>query len=621
MSVTYQSQGFLTRPIQYLSLTDVETSLKSKRIILIKSKDYHCSFNKKWKTATLSLFGASIILAVTGFLFASLYGGHFDHMQDRVTIYQGRQYDGYRNGQYILNREDYLRYFSRYMPAENNMWVDHTKDTFLPNYTLGLQIFVPLATLPAVLLLIIWKVIYTVSNAPLLKNQKRIEDLNLSLQCTKRNSSKTKLKKRHISELIALDFFSNADASKLCFSQIKSIRKDHLSLFTSYLNENTLSETQNNYWKKILELLDAAEKELLRQLNNKTNLKMFEEEPRIVETLIQELKIEQMTTAVKQNLSNIIKLFNRELSRLETAEILEVVEAVHCDKCSLKEALRRLKAPLKVTCLLLFDVKTKSVSINADLLFSASKYFDRLLKDQLNDLETMEISIPAEDSEHFLTILEYLKTGTLNFNSDNCIPLLTVCNQYLFMALLQEIHVRLCHDLNDYLGAFGIKKLLKAADLFHLDALRNGIDEKIAQNPPSFFDIDFLKTMKMTLKYSLQNSLGIILDRLYKDMALFARDDRFSTQFLSLLKIDQIPFDEIFECFLNLLKNNPKLLKTVWDLASQNEMDAIMDRLVLFCKKKVNASIWLECWDLPPINDKFKFSRKALEKIELESIV
>ncbi len=604
---SYQPPSFLKMQRSYLAIEDVETTLKSKKIVLLKPKDYQCSFDNKWKTLTLSVLWFSIIVAVTGFMLASLYGAHIDHLQDRVTVYQ-------------INKEQYQRHFGRYLPTDDDMWVDHTKDSYVPNLNLGLQIFVPLATLPPVIVLIIWKVIHTYRNSPLLQKQKRLDDFILDLQCTKRSSPKTKLKKNSLSELIALDSFSDEDASILSFSQIKWIKKTDHPLFTSLLNKNKLSDVQSVYWKKLIELLDVKQN-LLSHLADKSTLKMFVKEPRIVETLIQEVDQNQMTTPIKEELAHISKVFNRELSRLKNEEMLKIIDLVNYNKCSFKQALASLKSPLNIQCIIEFRLKNAKISVPSDLLCSASDYFNGLLKEKLKDLNTLEISIPDEDSENFKTIIEYLKNGYLDLTPSNCKYLLDICRKYLFMKFFDQIHARLCTDLNDYLQKIGLEKLLKLTCRFELIALKKGIDETLSQNLPSFFSPDFLEKLEIAQRYLLNASCDLMLKTIYKDMEVLSKDERFSKLLLSILQINQIPFDKIFQIFLSLLRKNPKLLRTMWDLASDCNALSVLDGLFLFCKRKENTAIWLHEFDLPPMYDQLKFTRSHLEVLEIADCV
>ncbi len=600
----YAPISFLQRTEIFLSVEDLEPNFKRKRIILIKPKDYNCSFNKIWKTVCLIALFVGIFCAVGGFLAISQHEAYLDHTNDVITPYKALE----------VSKVSFFKETYKNFLTEDNMWVDHTKDTVIPRYETALKAFVPIAILPLMLTLLCWKITHTVSNYSLLQKKQRLDDLNVLLQCQKKAGNKTKLSKTCLDELIQLNFLTNKNLKNLSFSQIKHIRKTNNALFTSLYDNQKLSTSQTVYWQLLDELLNLVE-DLSLALKVEVYLSLIDSEPRIIETLIQELKPDQLTDAVQDILAAIIKLFSRDLSRLEMmSDLKKIILYVNKEKCSLKKAYLYITKQYIEDCLIEFNIQDKKMTIHSGLLCPASEYFRAMLKK--NTLNKIKILVIDEDQMAFQLILEYLKTEDLNVDASNCEALLDVCDKYLFIQIQELIQASMCHHIDHYLKKFCLEKLLELTNRFHLTALKNGIDEKIFADTPSFFSQDFLKKLDICIQYSLQTSYEYLLDPLWNDMGSFCKDANFPKQLLRTFKVARFPVIDYFNKFLSLLEKNPLLLKALWDEAIVMEMDIILDWINKFCENEKNMHIVFSSFKLPPVNDSIKFSRKALENLE-----
>jgi len=589
------TDSFLPKPVHYLSTTDAHDALLSKKVVLLKD-DF--SFDYRWQTVCLIITALSFSAGLFTFFCSSNTKAHIDHSHDVKTTFQSKS-------TFCIRYEPFI--------SKDCFYVNHTGDLWIPNIEAGLKDGVRIALAFPAFVLSTWLTVY-ISNKVLVKygNHKistansEINDLILSLRSSAKIDHSIPTPDALIADLSRLNMLSG-HFRFLSFSQINSLRKSDPIQFKTWLETESFSIQQNVYWKKLTKMLSANATDLLNAINKPSYNAYFLSEPRMLELLIQELEQEQMTEDVKEALALKLRGINNLMEKLEKQEILQIIALVSAKKYSLEMAYHKRSFAFleskETINIQLTDKQNQMKTIEAPLrlLTATSSVFEHALQDTFTTDGKENFLLPEIDSDLFESLMSYLKTDQLDFNTPNLFPLLALGDKYDFVNLHQKVQALLCDNFHFFVEHYEIKFLLTACNDYQLNSFKQKIDLNISLNLPGFFGTSFFDTAKLIHIFDLAESRLRLLESLIKAFEELVSKAEFNSHFIKLVAIDPEWLERLWILFERSSEEKPLLLGALFEEASKEYCDVLLDKIVDFCNNPKNAHLYLANWDLPPV--------------------
>ncbi len=640
---------FTKYPRNYLSVKDACKILQNRQVIPINPNIY--SFNSKWKTAALMAFMIGLLGGFSAFASISDKVSSIDHSRDFVSKYICvKEYMDMGEGQKPFYKENCSpkNGADKYGISEKDgMIIDHSNDTKVMDYVPGIKAMIPISIAPPIFVCFIWTVLklYQIGSTSILEkrraeSQERVEDMIISLETSALRDKNMPVPNEFISELIDYGVLGEDQYKLLSFDQIKRVKKDRVELFNELLTNQNFSTDQNLNWNKLEKLLAATPEKIAIAIQNQSNNNLFEKEPKILETLIQNIPNAHLTENVKTLLAMKIERAHSVFSTLQLEERTKIVELISEKNYSFEEAYKNFQMSfldIGLDVNLQFNDENQNLitlQIPVGILCASSKYFAKMLKGEFKESTILNKKEPILMRDvspcTFQKLINYLKTEELKIENElDCLDLLEIAIRFEFTDLLAKLELILCNNLKSKLNVEEIADFMDFSENFNLKLFKDAIDLRISEEitrsnkVAEFFSDHFLKILPIITKFSLRKSLSRAVSIIKKNVGELSKNEEFIPRFVNIIGINNLILNKIFPSIISLFFDEPKLLKILWDEAFKQNNEVIQDEILLLSENLDYTHIFLANWALPPkkaLNQNFEIVFENNECIELDNL-
>lgn len=610
--------SFLPSNSTFLSTKAACSLLNNRKIMEINGNDI--SFNSVWKTVTLIVFMVGLVGGFSAFLSITENNSYIDHSNDHITKYRCIK-------EYFTSDDNKFYYMGNcgfddgYGILDNGVVINHENDFIVPILGPGLKMMSLISLCPPFGIIAIYLFIKACGLGANEIIRSEIDQVNNCMEDAINNiNSKlpidevTALTKESIEELMDLNLLSKAEYKLLNFDQIKTLKNKDLDLFNKLLIKQRFSETQNLYWNKLKKIIELKDVELKRALQNPVITEMFEEEPRILETLI--LKMDQKCFNETINiLASRLQTIHEVFSDLEFEKRVQIVEIMRDKIFSFEEAYTLFQI---VSLENVGDVKlqfdNESISFPIHLLTFASPYFNKIIKDSLSDAKDT-ILLPDVDPNTFKELSGYLETGKFEVKENiNIHSILAIADGYEFLSLFEQVETYLCLNIKSIIN---LVELMEEINLFPLIRFKKAFDIYFSSklSAENLFTDEFLENLEIIKQFSLPQSFSKVVEIFEENILEITKHDQFINQFFKISQIDSRLMEVLFPSLIVVFETSD-LLKTLWQEASKQECHTVQKEIIKLCNDPMYAYLSLAHWALPPKQIK----KQCLENDEYELV-
>lgn len=600
-------------PEIFLSNAEAFKLLEESRVSIIEVREEPDS--SALKITLLAIMVFSMFGGLVAWIAASNTAAKIDHSLDVVTPYRCRA-DKFESNRCRRLTESGLL-------TNESLWIDHTRDLWIPDLTAGLLSMGLISFLPPLAAYTAWKTWrhsirqkLLAKNQELLQRNNEITDAQCALACSSPDSE-SPTDPIHISRLVALNVLSKVAFGKLGFMQIKQLKRDYPDLFAEQLKAQNFAEMQCLYWNKMHIMLRAEPEKLIAAIENRNNAEIFAQAPLFLESLIQELDPKKLSDGVKGALAaKMQELDENSSDTLSRASLSQSIDFISRYKISLEEAIDKLaisssQIDLEVT--LHFD-NEKSTSTSRTLLTTASPVFQAMINTAFKEGHSREILLREVDQTAFEVVINYLRTNELQLDEIDLAPMLKIADEFEFSALKTALEKHLCQNLDALIKDHPMGTLLRLCEDYDLQNLKKAFDLKLSY---TCSQIKYKAAASAHMQYlglATEFQLPATLETLSGLFRQVLQDESTSEEtwvrlLLDIAEIDKESFLHLFAACTSTFQRRPSLLKELWKAAADSHCKIVKTAIISFCHVRANAHIYLAIWGIPPGED---FPKKTL---------
>jgi len=603
----------------FLSTKDACALLDKREVVEIN--DFNFKFNSTWKTVTLLALMVGLVGGFSALLSVTENNFYIDHSNDYVTKY--RCIKEYYTETYY-NKSHYAGncgHDDRHGILDNGTVINHENDFIVPIFGPGLKLMLPISLGPPlgfIFVFTLFKIVILGCKALCIReiNQynSSMEDVSIAVKCRLPIDEKTALPPNIIEGLINFDLLSETEYKLLSFEQIKILKSNDLEHFNKSLRKIRFSETQILYWNKLHKIFTLKNAELKRALQNPLIIEMFENEPKILETLILEMDQKCFNDTINL-LALRLQSIHEAFSNFKQEERITIVKLMKDKNLELEKAYTQFQIlSLENVGNVKLQFNDESQEVPIHLLCFASQYFNKLLNNQLYHSKDT-ILLPDLDSAAFKELANYLATGLFEVNENaNLLSILVIADGYEFVSLFKQVEDYLCKNVKLIIEDY---EFLEAIDKYPLMYFKKAFDLQISKklSKDNLFTINFFDNLETIKRFCLSLSFSKIVAIFVENIMEIAKQDAFITHFFKISQIDSSLMEALFPC-LTLAFENSDLLKAMWIETEKEKCYKVQNEIVKLCKSSKYAYLFLEFWPLPPR----KLKKDHLENNEYELV-